>query len=355
MRGAPVVALFCCWGAFFGSLPSGSSPFAVTAASAAELQTQGPAGCPDSTELGFRVERNLGVPLAQAPAVKFVVEMVRAAGIYRAQLRATSEGGAEGKQRTLTGASCSELADAVVVAMTLALGAASAASSEAPSSELLDEAPAHETSPVATTRRSAAAPSDVTAGEAPLEPEQAAHRLQPSLSLGALLDAGSLPDPGLGAVFGVTLGWQRLQLRALATLLFEQHTELSGEPERAPGADLQLFTGSLLGCTTAVGGGGAGSDAGLSAPLCLGLELGRLSGVGTGVVSPRSGSALWAAPRADASAVWCLDGSPLCLNATLTAAAPLTRNRFALTEIGTVYRPSAVVGRLSIGIGVGFD
>jgi hypothetical protein len=279
--------------------------------------------------------------------VKFVVEMERAAGAYRARLQASNASGAEGKERTLTGADCNELADAVVVAMTLALGAASASRSD----PLPQEAPPSEAPLAETTLASEAAPHPV-ADEAPaLEPEAAAHRLRPSLSLGALLDAGSLPDPGLGAVFGVTLSWQQLQLRALATLLFEQHTELSGGAGSAPGADLQLFTGSLLGCTTAVGGGGAG----LSAPVCLGLELGRLSGVGTGVVSPRSGSALWAAPRADASALWCLASSPLCLNATLTAAAPLTRSRFALSEIGTVYRPSAVVGRLSIGIGVGFD
>ena len=318
-------------------------------ARAAEIEAQGPSECPDSAELGFRVERNVGVPLAQAPAVKFVVTMQRAAGAYAARLSAAAEGDTQTKERALGGADCNELADAVVVAMTLALG--EAASDETAAPPPVASAPAEAALPPALeARASEAAPSAAVPDDPqPSEPARAGG-LSPSLSLGVLVDAGSLPDPGLGAAVGVTLSWERVQLRALGTILFEQHTEVGGASP-APGADLQLFAGSLHGCTTAVGASGRG----FLVPVCLGFEVGRIAGTGTGVVSPRSGSALWAAPRADAGAVWCLPDSPLCLGATLTAAAPITRSRFTLTEIGTIYRPPPVVGRLSLGFGVGFD
>jgi hypothetical protein len=330
---------------FCGCFLSGSAPLLLAAASAAEVEAKGPAECPDSAELGFRVERNVGVPLAQAPALRFEIEMERTANAYAARLRAITASG-EGKQRALSGTDCAELADALVVAMTLALGRASATpDAPPPGVEAPQAAP-----PAETSTASAATPGD-SAAEQPLEAETERSRVRPSLSLAVALDAGSLPDPGLGAVLGLELSWQRLQVRGLATLLFEQHTQLGSGTGSAPGADLQLFAGTLLGCTTAIGGAGVG----LRAPICVGLELGRLSGTGTGVLSPRSGSALWAAPRADASALWCLEASPICFGATLTAAAPLTRSRFALRGIGTVYRPSPVVGRLSLGLGVGFD
>jgi hypothetical protein len=339
MRGAPLIGRLGlvlelgCLSISFGGV-----------ARAAEIVAQGPSECPDSAELGFRVERNVGVPLARAPAVKFVVEMQRSAGTYAARLSATGDGDTEAKERALTGADCGELADAVVVAITLALGEAAAA--PAPAAPPIETAPAL---PVAA--RASEVASNVAVSDAPQTSEPAhADGLRPSLSLGVLVDAGSLPDPGLGAAIGVALSWERVQLRALGTILFEQHTEVGGAPP-APGADLQLFAGSLHGCTTAIGGG----ERGFLVPVCLGFELGRISGTGTGVVAPRSGSALWAAPRADVGAHWCLPTSPLCLGATLTAAAPLTRSRFTLTEIGTIYRPSPVVGRLSLGIGVGFD
>src|SRR5689334_847985 len=121
-------------------------------ARAAEIEATGPAECPDSAELGFRVERNVGVSLAQAPAVKFVVAMQRTTGAYAARLSATGEGDTQPKERALGGADCGELADAVVVAMTLALGeAAPAPAAAAPPA-------AAELSPAVEARASEAAP-----------------------------------------------------------------------------------------------------------------------------------------------------------------------------------------------------
>ncbi|HEU4583600.1 MAG TPA: hypothetical protein VFS67_35320 [Polyangiaceae bacterium] len=311
-----------------------------TSARAAELQARGPAECPEGAELAFRVERNAQVALALAPPVTFDVAMERAAAGYVARVRVSGGGADETKERVLSAADCAELSDAIVVAVTLALGAVEpvrAAPSEAPAA-VSELAPAAQ---------------GVSADEAPAtgSSQRASGGLRPSLSLSALIDAGSLPAPAAGAALQASVAWGRFELRALGLLLFEQHTEMPGEPAPASGADLRLFAGALLGCTAPF----AAARAGLTLPACLGFELGGVSGVGTNVSSPRSGSALWAAPRVDLGAVWSVPDSTLNLSLTLTGAAPLQRSRFTLTEIGTVYTPSSVVGRLSLGVGLGFD
>jgi hypothetical protein len=50
-----------------------------------------------------------------------------------------------------------------------------------------------------------------------------------------------------------------------------------------------------------------------------------------------------------------LPGSALRLGVMLMAAAPLNRDEFALNGITTVHQPPSVVGRLSLGIDIGFD
>jgi hypothetical protein len=252
----------------------------------------------------------------------------------------TGAGADQSKERVLSGSDCTELSDAVVVAVTLALGAAQPVAQ-----------PASEAPPPGRELPVAPRAGGVDEPPAPLASEPSSSGLRPSLALSAVLDVGSLPAPGAGAALQASVAWGRFELRALGLLLFEQHTDVPGESAPAPGADLQLFAGALLGCTTPLGA----ARSGLALPACLGLELGRVSGIGTNVTSPRSGSALWAAPRVDLGAVWNVPDSTLNLSLTLTGAAPLQRSRFTLTEIGTVYTPSSVVGRLSLGVGIGLD
>jgi hypothetical protein len=313
----------------------------ATLARAAELEARGPTECPDSPELAFRVERNVGMSLAQAPDVKFVVGIERSAAAYVAHVAMAGAVGGESKERVFTAADCSELADAIVVAVALALGAAGHSADEHPQRRLAQE---DVSAPILQSGAT------VQSGKEAIESEPSARGPRPSLSASLLVDAGSLPELGLGAALDAELSWERLRLRAIGTILFEQHTELGGIAP-APGADLEMMAGSLLACTTPFGG----LRSQFSVPACLGFELGRLAGVGTGVVAPRSGSAPWAAPRVDVGAVWAIPGTAFRFGVTLTAATPINRSRFALTEIGTVYRPASVVGRLSLGVGVGFD
>ena len=332
MRGAVRVGIWGCLSLWL----------CAASALAAELQARGPTECPDGVELAFRVERNAKVALSLAPPVKFEIEMARATAGYVAHIHMSGAGADQTKERVLSGTDCAELGDAIVVAITLALGAAEPAAAPEPARE----APA----PVAAAPE---APRGVSVDQAPapLASEATSNALRPSLSLSALLDVGSLPAPGAGAALQASIAWGRFEVRAQGLLLFQQHTDVAGESAPAPGADLQLFAGALLGCTTPFGA----ARSGLALPACLGLELGRITGTGTGVTSPRSGSALWSAPRVDLGALWNVPGSTLNLGLTLTGAAPLQRSRFTLTEIGTVYTPSSVVGRLSLGLGIGFD
>jgi hypothetical protein len=243
-----------------GSLSLGSA-----VATGAEIEAHGPPQCPDGMELGFRVERNVKVPLAQAPPVHFVVQMEHGAPGYVARISATGAASNEAKERVLSAADCSQLADAVVVAITLALGA-SGPVPEQPAGTEPTRSPGPPTPRAAAAEAVSAEPNGADTGAAAPEKDPKSNALRPSLSLSILADAGSLPAPGLGVALGAELGWGRLELRALGTMLFEQHKELPGVPP--PGADLQLFAGSLLACNSVVGAPGSV----FTLPLCLGLE-----------------------------------------------------------------------------------
>src|SRR6185312_9013616 len=93
-------------------------------ARAAELVAQGPTGCVDTAELSFRVERSVGMPLASAAPLKFEVVFQRAGSGYTARVSVVDAGGSRARERQLRADDCEQLADAVSVAVAIALGAA---------------------------------------------------------------------------------------------------------------------------------------------------------------------------------------------------------------------------------------
>lgn len=331
---------------------------------AAELTASGPSECAGTAEIAFRIERSIGMKLGEAAPLTFDVALERGERGYVAHIGVTgSAPGAPPLERVLGATDCDKLIDAVSVAVTLALGVDDANALRRPGGAPLgtDPAIAHRASattalgsPVAS---AAPAPPPAVSDAGSAEPEATnGGALAASMSLWLLGDAGSLPNPSLGVALGAQLGWRRLELRALGTLLFEQETEVesalalpAGVP--APGAKLQLLVGAALACSAPFGS--------LRAPfapfVCAGAEVGRLSGVGTGVVLPRRGGVLWAAPLVQVGASWAVPDTTLRLTAALTAAAPLNRDEFALRDLGTVHQPPSVVARLSVGVGVGFD
>jgi hypothetical protein len=112
---------------------------------------------------------------------------------------------------------------------------------------------------------------------------------------------------------------------------------------------MSLALGSVSACTTPF------ANPSLSASICAGWELGRLDAIGTGVRDPRRAGALWSAPRVDLGLSWAMGSSPLRLAAQLSAVTPLKRDDFYLRDLGTIYRPPVVAGRLAVGVDVSFE
>lgn len=303
-------------------------------AACAELSWDASSGCPDHEEVMFRIERALGSSLLDAGAARFAVQVQRSRAGFSAQLTVEGDARAEGKQRTLSAPDCAQLADAVAVAIALALGTAGTPE-PAPSSSppVVVASPEPDTTP----------PPPTDASPAPVS----------SFSAWLLGDSGTLPGLGAGAALGAELGWSRLQLRALALLLFEQHVDRAGQAGLGPdaGADLALFAASVSACAATLGSFREGG----ALFLCAGPELGRLSGRGTGVSEHRTGGGLWLAPRVDLGGLWRVPDSNVELGLIASAAAPLLRDDFVLEGSVPVHRASSLLGRLALGVSLTLD
>jgi hypothetical protein len=334
----------------------------VRPARAAELVVTGPALCPDTAELAFRVERALGTPLASAALLRLRVRFEAAGGAgYRARLAVESpDGTLPGSERELNARECGPLGDAVAVAIALALGASEAEreaspgsepaarvqSARVPSGSVASGERALGDEPASPPSRAAAALEQAAPSDEPAADERAT--FTPALTVSAVGDVGSLPGAGVGVGVGAELGWERLALRATGTLFLDRHVALAGAGETGLGADMGLALGALSVCSTLL------RPARAAAFACAGWELGRLEAIGTGVLTPRREGTLWSAPRVDAGLDWAAGGGPLRLVAQVTAAAPLERDDFYLRDLGSVHRPPAVAGRLSLGVHIDF-
>jgi hypothetical protein len=345
------------WGcAAFGLALLGASVGGLAPqAHAAELVASGPALCPDAEELTVRVERALGVDLESAVPLRFSVRFDGASPSgYRARLMVEPAEPTEPRyERVLSARDCEPLANAVAVAISLALGAtepeATAASANNPAGgEAASPLPASERM-IAGDAERVSAPAAVS--DIPRSRLGGSERmtLEPALALALVGDLGSLPGAGFGLALGTELRRGRLALRASGTLFLDRHVALPEGGDTELGADMSLALGSLSACTTPLG-----NPFGAAAFACAGWELGRLEAIGTGVQQPRRGGALWSAPRIDAGLGWPADEGALRLLAQVTIAAPLQRDEFYLRDLGTVHRPSAVAGRLSLGVELNF-
>lgn len=311
-------------------------------ASAAELHVEGPVRCVDRAELSFRVEHTLGRPLEEAVPLQVAVRVQRDAARCSARVDVSAADGPP-LQRVVTASSCEELTDSLTVVIALALASDSA------QTEASD--PVGEAAPMGKGSGAATATHDdggVASSAREALPEPSA--VVPGASLWVVGDAGSLPESTLGVALGVEVGTRRWQLRAVGTLLLDQEHQLGSTEASGPGAELGLATGALLACALSVG-----SLPPLQLRACAGWELGQLSGVGTGVPSPRQGSAFWSAPVIDVGALWNVPGTAFLLGALVDVAAPLGRDQFVLGELGRVHRPASVVGRVALGAGLMLD
>jgi hypothetical protein len=333
-------------GLLTGCLASSFASSWSTICAASDLSWSGPPECRESEQLLFQVERALGAALADSGRVHLQVHIERVVPDARALLRIASDDAtaptARLKERLLVAPDCATLVDTLAVAIALAVEAAT------PAPE-----PARAPSSAAPSPRIVAAPapplvSDVAPSALP-RAESAA--LEPSVTALLVADSGSLPSPALGAALGVRLAGASWHLELLGTLWFEQHTELSPSSLPGAGADVTLTTGALLGCADPFG---AGARA-LGVSLCAGWEMGRLSGTGSGVKSPREASALWLAPSLQLAFAYRFPGTRLSLNVLAGGAMPLDRNEFVLDGLGTVHQPASLAARAALGLSIALE
>jgi hypothetical protein len=117
------------------------------------------------------------------------------------------------------------------------------------------------------------------------------------------------------------------------------------------GADLGLTVGIARACTPAL----SSASRAFTVPVCGGIELGRMDGVGYGVLAARSREILWIAPRAEVGLAWALPDTRLRLETNLGAVLPLNRDEFIFDGMGTIHRPSRIAGRLGASLNLLFD
>jgi hypothetical protein len=174
---------------------------------------------------------------------------------------------------------------------------------------------------------------------------------------GMVFDSGSLPAPALGAQLGGSLG-NALELRAFGTYLLPTEATFGGSGADASRyrVDFALVTAALLGCAPRLVRPG-NAELGV----CVGGELGVLSSR-SDLPNGASTQTPWSALRADVGARWELAPSWLSLEARLGLTVPLSRPRFTASvsdeggsDLGHVYRPSAIGGRLSVTASFALD
>jgi hypothetical protein len=312
---------------------------AADSAAAAELVLEEPAPCVTLDELSFRVERLLGQPLAKLEPMQLSLRVDAEASGFVARLEVSRPEDAEHGVRSLRAASCAALVESLAIAIVVAIG------------DVEPHQPASAQQPSAAPPVAAREPAPSTPPAADsAAPEGAGHG--PTLAGAAWVigDSGTLPESALGAGVGLELSWSSLQLRAIGTFLPAREGTLVESDPRSPGVSLGLLAGGMVGCLPL-----ALRSSSLGMAVCAGAELGQLSGTGTRVLVAYQRQALWGAARFELAARLALAKTPLALEMLFTALAPFTRDEFILKDLGEVYRPASIVGRLGLGLSVAVE
>jgi hypothetical protein len=340
------------------------------------LSWNAPEGCPDKAAIAARIEKLLGGPpaagerqLAASAAVEAIPRGFR--------LTITLASGGSESARVLQGALCESVADAAALVIALAfdpeaVAAQEAKRAEAPSSDAgaasagaAGAAPSSEASASPPGSASAPATAPVPAPAViripvrfPARPATPTVERAPAtkLSFGAFAelsgDAGSLPSVAPGVRAGLSLGIGAYRIEPAFEAWPSSRSALASQP--AAGAELSLLAFALGACRRVLPWDE--KDSAAAALGCLGFEIGEMRGAGFGVAQPGSGSALWAAPKAEiraevALARWAFLGLDVGL------AVPLDPRRFVLdlhAGRAVVHQPSPVSGRAGLGLGLRF-
>jgi hypothetical protein len=335
-------------------------PVALSRSSTDFLAWEAPHGCGTAEVVSNRVKELLGESagdLSRARRVEARVSRTRAGWVL--DLRVF--GGSGKRERRLEAEACGDLAEAAAVAISLAIDAERAAGGAAasppdsaaaganpesdgagqdtPSGGLpSDGAASIRSSTVVTGPTASAPPGDADS------PSPSAGSGQARLSIGAefVSDITSLSAFAPGASLVVRLRQSEWALAAYGLGL--------AATERVLGPD-QSVRFSLVG-----GGLRASYRLGeglVETALCAGLEVGRLSARGVGLLGAQTVHDLWLTPHAGLELSSALSGV-VAAYVRGDAVVPLLRQEYAVNEVDRVHRISAVGARGAVGILVMF-
>jgi hypothetical protein len=291
------------------------------------LSWSGPDACPTGERVLSRLEQLLlrSEPVSN-PLVVDADVTVDAEGF---RLELATRHGKEEFQRTIQAPSCADLADAAAVILALLIDPKQrAVSSEKPS-------PPRSPTPVGGFG-SASRPRTGS------DTERTIDRRWGPLVAGSF-DFGSLPTPALGLELGGSVAVERVRL-SLTGIWFPNSDirvlEASGT-EPAKGGSFTLLSGHLRLCYELFG---RTLLAG-----CAEAELGALGAQGFGTAADTERRVLWAAVGPGLEAGLPLSRQ-LLFRVGVSALMGLSRPEFVLSNVGRVYRPQMVSGRLGAGL-----
>ena len=298
----------------------------------------------------FQVERALGASLADTGKVHLQVHVARVAPTARALLRIADDGAEPAlSERRLVAPDCEKLVDTLAVAIALAIEAA------APPPEATPPAVSAATGPSSPEpAQFATTPTPSPPGVSPLDqptpealpPDAAPPGPIPHVFARLLGDVGSLPAPAVGVGVGAGLSGSLWRAELSGALWGDRHASLDSVSTPGAGADVSLVTGTVGACALPLG------ENSVQLALCASWEMGRLSGVGTGITSPRRASGLWLAPGIEAGFTWRPAATRLGIGARLGAFAPLGQREFFLERLGTVHEVESLVARAGVSVDV---
>jgi hypothetical protein len=317
--------LSAAWGSTcFGIVAFASAAHGAEPARGIELEWRAPAGCPDEAWARKAIDAYLGRRTLEAfkPITVRVQITAVAGGRWRAAL---SVGGGASGNRVFEGATCARVGDAAVLIVALMLDPVQVATQiEAPRAEGPSAVPV----PAETSRATESRPST-----------------RVELSVQAAGDAGSLPEPTVGA--GLAAGVRIGRIAAQADIMAWIPRRAFGGPTAASGGEIGLYTASVRGCLSAI------SALALAVAPCVRAEGGLSSGTGFGIAEPVTSRNFWGAafvglsirqPSAERLGAWL----------AVEGGVPFVRPNYVIEDFGTVFRAGAILGRVSFGLAWSF-
>jgi hypothetical protein len=305
-------------------------------AGAAELRWSAPAECPDRRDVEHEVGRLVGYPLQASDSADFTIEIVEKEPGFELTLRREEKGSGERRTRTLSGRTCSEVADAAAVAIAMALQGNDTGEEAAQ----WQTAPADQ--PQVLPQTGARTPTRGRAENVARDrgPRSGAEPSPFHVMGGAagVVDFGALPQAAPGVELDLAAGYRKLRLTAFGALF----AAVDATASQGGGGEFRLWTAGVLTCFDE-------PLRGYTLSGCGGFELGRMNGRGIGVSASRERSARWQAARLEMGVTLPAVG-PLAVAIRAAAVLPLYRPEFVLDGTEVVHRAAPVTGRFLVGL-----